>query len=283
VKHSTCDTQRVDVDGYSTDLYADAAVDFIRRNARERFFLYVPFNAPCYNGLKNVPPGEEHQIWQVPDDVLASYGPGAVTDQRLRYAAVITALDRAVGRILAQLDQQGLRENTLVIWWSDNGAFLMNEGVGLGVASNAPLHSGGTQLWEGGIRVPGIVCWPGVIRPDTITEEPLIAMDFFALVLAAAGVPRPAGRIIDGVDPTLALLGKRLPAESDLFWEFRAQSAMRQGQFKLLRLKPEAPWQLYDLAADEAEQDDLAGRQPARVQLLAERFERWRENCVTHP
>lgn len=268
-------TERVDVDGYSTDLYAEAAVDFIRRYRSGPFFLYLAFNAPCYNGPKNVPSGEEVQVWQAPADIIASYGPGAEFDQRKRYAAVITALDLATGRVLAELDNSGLRDSTLIIWWSDNGAFLMNERTGRGVASNGPFREGGTTVWEGGIRVPGIIRWPGKLPEGSVSEAPLISMDFFSLVLHAAGVSPPKDLIVDGINPLPILNEEEATPSRPLFWEFRAMSAIREGVYKAVRQRPDASWQLFRLDDDFAETIDLASREPERLNRLIMKFSSW--------
>ena len=146
---------------YSTDLFASAAIDFIRRGATDNrpWFCYLPFNAPHFPNAKNKRPGEPN-IWQAPDEAFAAYGlrPDESNPHK-RYAAVITALDSAIGRVLACLDESGQSDRTFVFFYSDNGAFRLGRDVDIG--SNLPLRSGGVTCWEGGIRVAAIARWNG--------------------------------------------------------------------------------------------------------------------------
>ena len=270
-------TEPLDRDGtFSSDLFADSAVDFIRRHRDRRFFVYLPFSAVHYNSAKNLKPGEKLQVWQAPARDLEQYGYQPGGDQRLSYAAMLTATDRAMGRVLALLDELGLRENTLVMFMSDNGVF-MRENVGLGAGSNGPLRSGGATIWEGGIRVPAVVRWPGVIPAGRSSAEPLTSMDYFVLALRAAGVTSPPELVLDGRDPLPALQGRGPSPHAALFWEYQDQQAIRKGRFKLI--KPERDpdrWELYDLAADPGETRDLAAQQPAVAKELRAEFAAWR-------
>jgi arylsulfatase A-like enzyme len=142
-------TERHQVQGYSTNLFADAAIDFIRRKAKEPWFVYLPFNAAHYVSRVNMAPGETPE-WQVPGQYLERYGwPANDPAEKHRYFAVLTALDDAIGRLLDALDDLHLREQTLVMLISDNGAFIIPR-CGLEVASNAPFRDGGTSCYEGG-------------------------------------------------------------------------------------------------------------------------------------
>ena len=159
-------TARHEVKGYSTDIFADATCDFIRRQAaaKSAFFVYLPFNAPHYVSTANTAKGEKPQ-WQVPGKYLERYGwPADEPNEKRRYFAVLTALDDAVGRVLDTLDQTGQRENTLVMFISDMGAILRPT-HGFDAASNAPFRGDAPSMYEGGIRVPAIFRWPGQIRP----------------------------------------------------------------------------------------------------------------------
>ena len=134
---------------YSTDLFADSACEWLRRVAGQPFFLYLPFNAPHFNSKLNFLPGQKVE-WQAPDKYFRQYGYSpSEPDERKRYRAVITALDDAFGLVLAQIDRLQLASNTLVVFFSDNGAF-MRPGRGLEVATNKPLRDGGVTCWEGG-------------------------------------------------------------------------------------------------------------------------------------
>ena len=267
-------TELAHVDGYSTDLFAEATCDFIRRHAKRPFFAYLPFNAPHYPNPGSKRPGEPC-IWQAPDAAFAAYGyPPETRDEKKRYQAVVTALDAAVGRVLAQLDSLGLTDNTLVIFFADNGAF-MRKGCGLGCASNKPLRTEGLLLYDGNVRVPCLVRWPGRIRPGTVCRQPLILMDFFVMVLKAAGAPLPDDRIIDGRDPTATLAGKAPSPHDCLFFRYGGSRAVRSGRYKLLRPRGSPSWQLYDLVSDVGETRDLAAEKPEVAADLKRRFDEW--------
>jgi arylsulfatase A-like enzyme len=267
-------TEPAVVEGYSTDLFADAACRFIARNAQEPFFVYLPFNAPHYPNPRNKAPSVPC-IWQAPDEAFAAYGYSPdETDPKRRYQAVVTALDSGIGRVLAQIDSAGLAEKTLVIFFSDNGAFMLKD-RGLEVASNRPLRSGGVTLFEGGIRVPAIVRWPGRIPPGSVCREPILQMDFFNMALEAAGAPLPDDRVIDGRDPTATLAGEAPSPHDGLFFQFRNYSACRKGRYKIVRTAPQQPFALYDLGDDLGETEDLAGEKPEAAASLAGRFDAW--------
>jgi len=270
------DTEPVHIQGYTTTLYAKAACDFIRRNRAKPFFCYLSFNAAHFPNPANKPAGHP-AIWQAPDRFFHFYGYSPRTlDERKRYAAVVTALDAGVGKVLELLEELNLRERTLVILLSDNGAFMM-PGRGLECASNRPLKGGGVTLWEGGIRVPCIVRWPGRLPSGNVCHEMLSSLDLLPMILAAAGVPLPADRIIDGRDPTTTLAGKSRTPHNFLCWEWRGSVAIRMGKYKLIRERQSRyrGWQLFDLEADIGETCNLAADKPRFVEQMSQKLERW--------
>jgi arylsulfatase A-like enzyme len=267
-------TQPVEVDGYCTDLFANAACEFIARHQDRPFFVYVPFNAAHYPNRRNHLPGEP-VIWQAPERHFAAYGWTVdEPDERKRYRAVLTALDEGIGCILQQLDEQKLTDRTLVVFLSDNGAFMLPQ-RGLEVASNKPLRDGGVTLWEGGIRVPCMIRWPGHLPAGTVCDEPLVAMDLVPLILNAAQVRFPADRSLDGRDPLAALAGNEASPHEQLGFRWEKMSALRAGNYKLVRSTDESPWQLYDLSTDLGEQHDVSAVHPKIVRQMAEQFEKW--------
>ena len=176
-------TEPAKVEGYSTDLFADAACDFIRRNAARPFFLYLPFNAVHYPNPSNKKP-DEPCVWQAPDKYFKLYGYSPKTrDEKQRYWATVSALDDGVGRVLKQLDDLGLRNRTLVIFLSDNGAFAAQKNC----ASNGPFRTEKVMIYEGSIRVCCLIRWPGKMRPKSVCDETLISLDLLPLILRAAG------------------------------------------------------------------------------------------------
>ncbi len=267
-------TEPAHVEGYSTDLFADAACEFLRRHRNRPFFVYLPFNAPHFPSARNKQPGQPN-IWQAPDSAFAAYGHSPdETDPRRRYRAVVTALDMAIGRVLAQLDELKLTDKTLVIFYSDNGAFMLKN-RGLEVASNKPLRDGGITLWEGGLRVPCIVRWPGRLKPGTLCRDPWISLDILQLILSVTGGKPFPGIQLDGRNP-LAILQGRPPQEPRRFYfGFRGMKAIRQGPHKLILPKKKTEWELYDLQNDLAEENNIADKHPQLTADLIRDYQQW--------
>lgn len=272
---------------YATDLFADAAIDFIGRHVDLPWFVYLPFNAVHFVGAHNVEPGEKVE-WQVPAKYLALYdSPPDESDQQKRFRATLSALDDAVGRVLKAVDDLGLHENTVVLFISDNGAFML-PGRGLEVQSNEPLRDGGVTAREGGIRVPAIARWPGRLQPGTICREMLSSLDVLPLILGAAGINRPTDRTLDGRDPTRALAGEACSPHESLHWIWdqgknQQWRAIRHANWKLVRRADNEPWELYDLAKDVGEMRDLAQENPDLAHELADQFMRWHESVRADP
>ncbi|MBW3539768.1 MAG: sulfatase-like hydrolase/transferase [Planctomycetes bacterium] len=270
-------TEPIQVEGYSTDLFADAACEFMRRHADAPFFIYLPFNAPHFPNPKNKQP-HQPSIWQAPQRAFEAYGYDPdTTDERERYRAVVTALDEAIGRVLDELTALHVEDRTLVIFYSDNGAFML-KGRGFEVASNAPLREGGVTLWEGGIRVPCLIRWPCQLPVGTVCDEPFFSCDLFAMIARVAGATLPDDCIIDGRDPTAALAGTAASPHEALYFQFRSYSAVRAGPYKLLKTAPDKPWMLFDLHEDLGETTDIADRHDEIASRLAAQFDAWHVN-----
>ena len=267
--------EKVAASGYAPDLWANEAIDFIDRHQREPWFVYLPFNSPHYPNAKSKAPGQPN-IWQAPPEAFAAYGlKPDEPDPKKRYHAVITATDSAIGRVLTQLEHLKLSANTLVMWYSDNGAFMLKD-RGLEVASNAPFRSGGVTVWEGGIRVPAIVRWPDRIEASSLCREPVVSMDLFMLCLQAAGARQPTDRKIDGLNPIKVLQGRAISPHEQLCWVWSKASAIRRGHHKAVQPTTNAPWELYDLSADPGETNNLADQQTALVESLARYLGDWK-------
>jgi arylsulfatase A-like enzyme len=259
--------------GYAPDLFASAAIDFIGRNRANPWFVYLPFNSPHYPNKLDVAPGEPLE-WQVPPRYLEQYGySGAEKDEKRRYRAVVTALDDVIGRVL-----RAAGENTLVIFYSDNGAFML-PGRGLDVQSNKPLRDGGVTCWEGGIRVAGMIRWPNVVKPGWTCGELLSAFDLLPLCVSAGGGRVRAPKPLDGIDPSVVLRGGKSRHEA-LFFEYQKHQAVRRGKWKLVRTDSSSPWQLYDLARDQGETQDVASGNTAVAADLSARFTAWRSTIL---
>jgi uncharacterized sulfatase len=241
-------------DRYLTDYYTDQAVRVIEANRDRPFFLYLAHWAP-HTPL---------QATRADYDALAH-----IDDHRLRvYAAMIRALDRGVGRVLETLRENGLEENTLVFFTSDNGG---PNYIGLPEV-NRPFRGWKISLFEGGIRVPFFVKWPARLPAGTSYPEPVQGFDIFATAAAAAGVPLPADRPIDGVDLVPFVLDERTGAPHDrLFWRSgHYQVALVDGWKLQVNGRPPGSTWLFDLRNDPSEQNDLSERQPERVVALRE-------------
>lgn len=262
--------------GYSTELFADEACRFITENQKRPFFIYLPFNAPHFPSKRNKQPGQGNE-WQAPDSAFAAYGYSPETkDPRKRYRAVVTALDTAIGRVLDQLDTCGLRDNTLVIWYSDNGAFMLKD-RGLEVASNKPLRDGGVTLWEGGIRVPAIVRYPGRIEAGSVNSSPLISLDILPTLIAVSGGERPADRTLDGKNMLPVLEHPEAAEPRTFFFQYRKYAAVRHANYKLLRTDPDKPFMLFDLDQDLSETTDLADQKPKIAKQMKAAYAAWEQ------
>ncbi len=193
------------------------------------------------------------------------------------YAAMVEAMDQAVGTVLAQLEKSGVADNTIVIFTSDNGGLSTSEGS---PTSNLPLRGGKGWVYEGGIREPWIVRYPGVTKPGSISREPICSIDVFPTVAAAAGV-NPT-HLVDGINIRTALEGQQLGREA-LYWHYPHYSnqggipggAIRQGDFKLFERYEDGKVHLYNLANDIGEQHDLADAMPEKVSSMRSLLHNW--------
>lgn len=261
---------------YSTNLFADAAIEFIRRESGQRpWFCYLPLNAPHFPNAKNKLPGQPN-VWQAPDWAFEACGLAPdEADPSKRYSAVVVAMDHAIGRVLDSLDEQNVAADTLVFFYSDNGAFLLNRN-GIDVGSNGPLRSGGTTCWEGGIRVAAMARWPGKIAAGSVIDQPLWTPDLMIACAALAKAELPGDRTLDGRDPMPALLGKKMGTHRSMYFRLRSHAALRMGAWKIVREKPADAWQLFHLGDDMGETNDLAKDRPGKLSELVAEYEKWR-------
>jgi arylsulfatase A-like enzyme len=244
-------SERFRPDRYMTDYLTHQAVRAIDANRNRPFFMYLSYNAP-HTPL---------QALKSDYDAL----PG-IKDHRTRvYAAMIRALDRGVGAVTAELKRQGLDENTLIIFTSDNGGAHY---IGL-PDINRPHRGWKATFYEGGIRVPYLMRWPGRIAPGTRVAAPASHFDLFATAGAAAGAAMPADRPVDGRD-LLPVAEGRVPGDMarTLFWRSGPYRVVRSGQWKLQRLDLPRETRLYDLVTDPGERRDLARARPDKVAEL---------------
>jgi arylsulfatase A-like enzyme len=196
------------------------------------------------------------------------------------YAGMVEAMDTAAGMMIDAIAQMGIADNTIIIFTSDNGGLSTAEGS---PTSNVPLRGGKGWMYEGGIRVPAIVRMPGVTTPGSVSHVPIATIDYLPTLLAAAGVPLPTSTPIDGVDLRPALSGAAL-GDRPLFWHYphygnqggRPSAAMREGDWKLIEFYEDGRLELYNLAQDIGETENLAQTQPQRVEQMHSRLKAWR-------
>lgn len=246
---------------YTADLIAERSFDFVRRHASEPFFLYAAWTLP-------------HGRYEIPS--VAPYENEPWSEVEKTYAAMTTKADAHFGRLLRLLEELGIAGNTVVFLTSDNG------GVGPAsrrfdrFTSNAQLRGAKGELYEGGIRVPMIVRWPGVTKPGTESSVPWAFWDFFPTACDIAGARAPEG--LDGRSVTPLLRGGNFDAERPLYWEYfpfdfdkqryvltEMQQAARLGKWKVVRNQPGAPLELFNLEADPGETTNQAAANPTMV------------------
>ncbi len=257
---------------YATDLFAREAERFIRANAGRPFFLYLPFNAP--HVASNLDPDVRGWV-QAPPRWLKRFPAGDSVRQRKRqhYLAAIACMDEAIGRVLDLLDEYELAENTLVIFFSDNG--------GGGPADNRPLRGRKAQMFEGGLRVPAIVRWPGRLPAGRVCREFLSSLEVFPTVAAATGHPLPAKVTYDGFDMLPVLRGEQPSTRTEMFWQRRGDVAARVGKWKWVSSAKGSG--LYDLENDIGELHDLSDRHPEVLQYVKSRFAAWQKEMEASP
>lgn len=259
--------EKVTLNGeYSHDLFAEESLGFIRKNRNDPFFLYLPFTIP-------------HGKFQVPDD--APYSETGWTQNQKNYAAMITRMDKAVGRIFSLLDSLDLDENTIVFFASDNGGV---KGMSDFFGSNGSLRGYKTHCYEGGIRSPLIARWPGKIAPGAVSGHVSAFWDMMPTFCDLAKTSTP--KTTDGISILPELLGQNQPAHESLVWEYfgynygwkpdseRARNylqsqAVRMGDWKGVRSNihqnPNSSIELFDLSTDPGEQNNVATAHPEIV------------------
>ena len=252
--------ERVKVEGYATDLFRREAVEFLHRNHKRPFFLYVPFNAP--RGASNL----ERTGVQAPDERYRMYGDLPPTKKQ-RYMAGVTAMDDAIGRILEEIDKRGVADNTLVVFFSDNG--------GSGVADNTPLRGRKGQMFEGGLRVPFLARWPGRLPAGEVSDAFLSSLEIFPTFTAVAGGTLPEDVIYDGFDMLPVLKANATSQRTDLYWQRRDDKGGRFENWKWVDSTRGSG--LFDLAADIGEQYDLSAERPDRLKEMRNRWAAWRK------
>ena len=247
---------------YSPDLFTDEALAFLDRNARQPFFLYLAYTLPHANNEAKA------QGMEVPSD--APYSTEPWPQQEKNKAAMITRLDRDVGRLLDKLAQLHLDRDTIVFFTSDNGPHKEGGVDPNFFHSSGPLRGIKRDLYEGGIRVPMIVRWPGKIARGQVSRQVWAFWDFLPTAAQLAGVRPPEG--LDGISILPAILGRpQFKQHQFLYWEFHeggSKQAVRMGNWKAVRLAPDLPLELYDLKHDLGETHNVAAEHASIVRKI---------------
>jgi arylsulfatase A-like enzyme len=253
-------------EGYSTFLLGAETIKLIKQRDKSRpFFHYLPFNAP-------------HAPLQAPPDYIDRYA-NIKDEKRRRYAAMTEAMDGTAGKVLAALDEEGIADNTLVLFFSDNGG-----PTGSG-ATNMPLRAGKATAFEGGIRVPAIMRWPGHLKPGSSSQQVMTMMDYFPTLTGAAGV-KPGNKLpMDGKNLWPAITSGKVEPRDDIFFAVESNNALRfavhRREWKLVREVPQSKGEpkdyLFHIEDDPNEKNDVADKNPKLVADLVENLERWRK------
>ncbi|MBM3786309.1 MAG: twin-arginine translocation pathway signal protein [Acidobacteria bacterium] len=249
------------VPGYLTELIAARSVRFIEANKANPFFLYVPFNAV-------------HWPFQGPDrpESVRDLKTWYVGSREGEYKAMLESMDAAVGKVLHALERQGVANNTLVIFTNDNGGERLSE--------SGPFRNGKATLWEGGVRVPALLRWPGKLPKAKVSQQACMSMDLTATIASACSVSAGAGEPFDGIDLTPILSGRQAEKERDLFWRINRPGqrmiAVRSGKWKYVR--DGSIHNLFDLSRDPGESNDLYYDYPELAAILGKKIDAWEES-----
>ena len=254
-------------EGYLTDLFTERAIKVLTRKHPKPFFLSLHYNAP-------------HWPWDGPGDKNADH------DHRLQgkgqidtggspaiYSEMVKSMDAGIGRVLRALKTSGLEKNTLVIFTSDNG--------GERYSFNWPFSFQKMNLWEGGLRVPAIVRWPGVVPAGRVTAQAAATMDWTATILGVTGAKADPAYPLDGENLMDVIAGTRPPHDRTIFWRIRIQDAARMGKWKYLREGTNE--HLFDLSVDPGEKAELKFAHADVFASLRDQYRKWNEQMLPSP
>lgn len=254
----------VKVTSYLTDAFSDEAVRFVQHHRDQRFFLYLAYNAP-------------HTPMQATAKYLARFAT-IENPKRRTYAAMVSAMDDGVGRLLATLGALGLDQDTLVFFLSDNGG-----PTKANASDNRPLRGQKSDPWEGGFRVPFAVQWPGHLPQGTVYDRPVLSTDIYATIAALAGAPLDPRHPLDGTNLMPYLDGQNPGSPHPTIYLRKYDQgafAVRTGDYKLVIPRRGMPPQLFDLAKDISESTNIAAAHPRTLQTLEQERAAWAAQLV---
>ena len=262
---------------YLTDYLTDKAVEIIDQVKEKPFFLYFAYHTP-------------HTPIQGRADLVDRFKQRVRADSvhnNPTYAAMVHSLDMSVGRIIDRLKRHGLEDKTVVILTSDNGGLTQRYGKHDGFTENIPLRRGKGSAYEGGVRVPALIRWPGVTKPGSVCDEAISTIDYYPTILEmteSAGDSKH-NAAVDGVSLVRLLHDSQASIQRDLFWHYphyhaggdSPYSAIRSGNWRLIEFHEEGAVELYDLANDAGETKNLATKMPRQAKDLQKRLHAWRD------
>jgi arylsulfatase A-like enzyme len=277
---------------YLTDRLTDEALSFISDHRDGPFLLYLAHFAVHTPIQSRAELRERYAARRdslpTPRGARTELEHGRATTRLVQddpaYAGMVQSVDESLGRILDRIQDLGLEENTIVLFMSDNGGLSTVAGDRAGPTTNDPLRAGKGWLYEGGIREPMVIRWPGVAEGGSVAVEPVMSTDFFPTMLAMAGVSPPEGVQLDGLSLEPLLRGEEHLDRDALFWHFphyhgsgnRPSGAVRVGPWKLIEWFEDGQVELYNLDEDPEELHDRSGDDPERARELLERLRAWR-------
>jgi len=277
-------------DEYLTERLTEESLKFLdSQDSEEPFLLYLSYynvHTPITPYKKRVEHYQKKKSQQFKDETptIAEHDVISVVRQdNANYASMVAAVDDSVGSVLGKLEELNLAENTVVVFFSDNGGLCTNWKSA--PTSNLPLRSGKGWLYEGGVREPMIVRAPGVTKPGSVTNTPVVSMDLFPTMLELAGLPAMPELHVDGVSLTPLLAGKGEPADRAMYWHYphyhgsrwKPGASIRDGDWKLIEFYDYDKVELYNLADDPGERTDLSISQPAKVTVLLDKLHAWQK------
>ena len=287
------DFDSADKDSYLTDLLAEEASKFIEKKKDAPFLLmlshysvHTPIQARENDSIRFKDRMKDTGLSSKVTIKKERYGNTRMTQNNPDYAAMVESVDRSVGKVLGKLEELKIKDNTLVIFTSDNGGLsTLQNGRRPAPTSCWPLRAGKGWLYEGGIRVPAILAWPGVIDEGITIDVPIISTDFYPTILTAAGIKLDPSQHQDGLDLNSIFRNEGLPNRT-LFWHYphyhgsgnRPSSAIRKGNYKLIRWHEDGSEEMFDIAKDISEKTDITQDQPAKREELSKALSQWIES-----
>jgi arylsulfatase A-like enzyme len=261
---------------YVTDVFRRESLAFVNQHlGKNPFFLYLAFNAPHSASTfgEGTVTGEKKKAEgvQAPERFVAMYRSKVEDEKLARYCGAVTCMDEAIGALMDAVEKAGQKDNTIFLFMSDNG--------GSGNGGNAPLKGSKSSMWEGGLRVPFIMRWPGKLPAGKVTDEFLTSLELVPTLLAATGAKAPDGVKLDGFDMLPVLQGEAKSSRSEMFWQRRSDKAARFENWKWLESSKGNG--LYDLSADLGEKNNLSKEKPEIAKMMQGKFASWRREMDT--